>query len=77
MSNTTGIAVVPAVEILTINIPSLRFSTVSGFLVPSFWENIFATSVCFVYLLLISTVTLFGARSSIDMSTRSVPLMMK
>ena len=77
ISKTTGIGVVPAVLILTINIPSLRFSTVSGFLIPSFWENILATSVLLAYLLLISTVTLFGAKSSVEISTLSVPLIMK
>ena len=35
------------------------------------------TSVFFAYLLLISTVTRFGAKSSIEISTLSVPLMMK
>ena len=77
MSKTTGIGVVPAVLIFTISIPSLRFSTVRGFLIPSFCEKIFATSVRFAYLLLISTVTLFGARSSVDIRTLSVPLMIK
>ena len=77
ISRTTGIAVVPAVEILTINIPSRRFSTVKGLRVPSFCEKIFATSVCLVYLLLISTVTRFGAKSSIEIRTLSVPLIMK
>ena len=70
-------AVVPAVEILTISIPSRRFSTVRGLRIPSFCEKILATSVCFAYRLLISTVTRFGAKSSIEMRTRSVPLMMK
>ena len=77
IKRTTGIGVVPAVLILTISIPSLLFSTVSGFLIPSFCEKIFATSVLFAYLLLISTVTLLGARSSVEISTLSVPLMMK
>ena len=74
---TTGIAVVPALGIFTISIPSRLFSTLIGFLTPSFCENILATSVSWAYFLFFSTVTLFGARSSIEMSTLSVPLMMK
>ena len=77
INRTTGIAVVPAVDTLTINIPSLLFSTVSGFLIPSFCEKILATSVFFAYLLFISTVTLLGARSSMEIKTLSVPFMIK
>ena len=77
INSTTGIGVVPAVLILTISIPSLLFSTVSGFLIPSFCEKILATSVLLAYRLLISTVTLLGARSSVEISTLSVPFMIK
>ena len=75
--STRGMGVVPALGIFTISIPSLLFSTFSGFLTPSFWENIFATWVSWAYFLFFSTVTLFGARSSIEIRTLSVPLIMK
>ncbi len=77
IKRTRGTGVVPALGILTISMPSLRFSTLRGFLTPSFCENIFATCVSCAYFLFFSTVTLLGARSSIEMSTRSVPLIMK
>ena len=75
--STTGIAVVPALGILTISMPSRRFSTFIGLRTPSRCEKILATSVSWAYFLFFSTVTLLGAKSSIEMSTRSVPLMMK
>ena len=70
-------AVVPALGILAMSMPSRRFSTLIGLRTPSLWENILATSVSCAYFLFFSTVTRFGARSSIEMRTRSVPLMMK
>ena len=77
IKRTTGTAVLPAEGIFAISIPSRRFSTFNGFLAPSRCEKILATSVSYVYFLFFSTVTLFGARSSIEISTLSVPLMMK
>ena len=77
MRSTTGMGVVPALLIFTINMPSLRFSTVNGLRTPSFCEKILATSVLRAYRLFISTVTRLGAKSSMEMRARSVPLMMK
>ena len=45
MSRTTGMAVVPALGIFTMSMPSLLFSTLRGFLTPSLCEKILATSV--------------------------------
>ena len=77
INSTTGIAVVPALGILTISIPSRRFSMLIGLRTPSRCEKIFATSVSWAYFLFFSTVTRLGARSSIEIRTLSVPLMIK